>query len=103
MSISELRQVGFVGRILDASSPDYDASLIRANTAAQRRAKFIVFPTSTGDVQAAIKFARKSVCTAENARTSPNNSLDQIWKLRSNVVVTISLLRVVSRVALSST
>ncbi|EEU37678.1 uncharacterized protein NECHADRAFT_87455 [Fusarium vanettenii 77-13-4] len=60
MSISELKHVGFVGRILDSSSPDYDASLTRANVAAQRKAKFIAFPTTTEDVQAAIKFARKS-------------------------------------------
>ncbi|KAM6511531.1 hypothetical protein FALCPG4_016536 [Fusarium falciforme] len=60
MSISDLKQIGFVGRILDSSSPDYDVSLTRANVAAQRKAKFVVFPTSTEDVQAAIKFARKS-------------------------------------------
>ncbi|KAL6355656.1 hypothetical protein LRP88_11260 [Fusarium phalaenopsidis] len=60
MTIGELKQIGFVGRILDSSSPDYDASLTRANVAAQRKAKFIVFPISTEDVQAAIKFARKS-------------------------------------------
>ncbi|KAL2672499.1 hypothetical protein Neosp_013211 [[Neocosmospora] mangrovei] len=60
MSIGELKHVGFVGRILDSSSPDYDASLTRANVAAQRKAKLIVFPASTEDVQTAIKFARKS-------------------------------------------
>ncbi|KAJ4221060.1 hypothetical protein NW759_007128 [Fusarium solani] len=60
MTIGELKQIGFVGRTLDSSSPDYDASLTRANVAAQRKAKFIVFPISTKDVQAAIKFARKS-------------------------------------------
>ncbi|RSL44261.1 hypothetical protein CEP53_011305 [Fusarium sp. AF-6] len=60
MSISELKQNGFVGRVLDSSSPDYETSLTRANVAAQRKAKFIVFPTSTEDLQAAIKFARKS-------------------------------------------
>lgn len=103
MSISDLKQIGFVGRILDSSSPDYDVSLTRANVAAQRKAKFVVFPTSTEDVQAAIKFARKSVYTMESARRHTDNSLDQIWKLQSSVVVTISLLRVVSRVALSST
>jgi hypothetical protein len=98
MSISELKHVGFVGRILDSSSPDYDASLTRANVAAQRKAKFIAFPTTTEDVQAAIKFARKLVSATESGRASSNRFVDQIWRLRSNVVATISLLRVVLRV-----
>lgn len=102
MSINELKQIGFIGRILDSSSPDYDASLARANVAAQRKAKFIVFPESTQDVQTAIKFARKSVFTAESARISPDNCLDQSWKLPSNVVVIISLLRAASRTVLLS-
>lgn len=61
MTASGLRNTGFVGRILDSDSPDYAPALRRANVSAERKAKFVVFPTSTEDVQFAVIYAIRSV------------------------------------------
>ncbi|KAH6997370.1 hypothetical protein EDB80DRAFT_814593 [Ilyonectria destructans] len=60
MTASGLRNTGFVGRILDSDSPDYAPALRRANVSAERKAKFVVFPTSTEDVQFAVTYAIRS-------------------------------------------
>ncbi|KAK0109392.1 hypothetical protein ONS96_003206 [Cadophora gregata f. sp. sojae] len=57
--VQQLKDAGFSGRILDASSPDYAASLIRMNAAAQRNPKLVTFLASNEDVSTAIRFATK--------------------------------------------
>lgn len=57
----KLRDLGFTGRILDSASQDFQDLLRRFSEVAERRARYIVLPSSAQDVSLAIKFATKFV------------------------------------------
>lgn len=55
--LSPLRQ-SFKGDIVDPSSPDFEQALKRWSKLSERKASVVVYPTSTEDVVAALKYAR---------------------------------------------
>lgn len=59
MAEAILMEAGFVGRVVDVSSPDYAGALYRINRAGERNAKLILFPASSQDVSIAILFATR--------------------------------------------
>lgn len=61
MVLANLRDSGFMGRILDNTSHDFHGLSRRFSEVAERRAKYIVLPTSAQDVSIAIKFATRFV------------------------------------------
>lgn len=54
----ETFRTAFQGDIVTADSPDYAASIARWAANATRKAKYVAFVKSVGDVTAALKFAR---------------------------------------------
>ncbi|KAJ0120980.1 hypothetical protein J7T55_015719 [Diaporthe amygdali] len=63
MADAALRESGFIGRIVNSTSQDFQDLLRRFSAVAERRAKYIVFPASAQDVSRAIKFATRERLT----------------------------------------
>lgn len=61
MAEVKLRDLGFTGRIVDSSSQDFQGLLRRFSAVAERRARYVVLPSSAQDVSLAIKFATRFV------------------------------------------
>lgn len=61
MADVNLRDLGFMGRIVSSKSQDFDSLLRRFSAVAERRARYVVLPTSAQDVSLAIKFATRFV------------------------------------------
>lgn len=64
MAEVKLRDLGFMGRVLDSTSQDFQGSLRRFTVVAERTARYVVLPSSARDVSLAIKFAAESVHVA---------------------------------------
>lgn len=61
MAEAKLRDLGFMGRILDNTSHDFQGLSRRFSAVAEARARYIVLPTSVQDVSVAVKFATRFV------------------------------------------
>lgn len=64
MAEAKLRDLGFTGRIVDSTSQDFQGLLRRFSAVAERRARYVVLPSSAQDVSLAIKFGTRFVHVA---------------------------------------
>lgn len=61
MECTRLRDLGFMGRVVDDTFGDFERLSRRFSAVAERRARLIALPTSAQDVSLAVKFATRFV------------------------------------------